>query len=568
MGIVYKARDPQIGRLVAVKVLAPAGGLQADEVRERRNRFQREARAAGRLAHPNIVTVHDVGEDQDRVFLVMELLQGESLEQHLRKRRALPLEEALPILDQVASALDYAHEHGIIHRDVKPANILLTPKGIVKVADFGIAVMMGGSLIQTGHILGTPSYMSPEQVAGLAVDGRSDIFSLGAVLYEVLSGDRAFPGETISAIIYRIVHEDPIPLRRLNPAFPEAMDACLRRTLAKDPAARYPRASDMTGALRAVDPSQCSTPGPAATVWLPTATPRRTPPSQPGPGRRSWVWIGLAALAGIALAVGLRASYQKPPHFRAASTPPSVAAPSAPAAESQQAIGAGRLEAERGQVTEERTRPEKQPAALEPERRSLEKGRRSGGSKSPQSVEGARSAAPDVIRQFVFAGNTVISSQELDVLLRDAVGRPGTSEELQGAADLVTKHYRSRGYFLARARSFSPQVRDGIATIQVEEGRIGRLRVGPALQPDAQRVEAAFAPAMRQGILERAALGAAIRSLALQYGLTIGLRIQAGEAPGTFDLLVHRSRSGRMEIELPGEFPGGSRRLQFPLGSG
>jgi len=563
MGIVYRARDPQIDRLVAVKLLAPAEGLPAEEVRAQRTRFQREARAAGRLAHPNIVTVYDVGEEQGQGFLVMELLPGESLAQQLRQRHTLPVAEAVPILEQVAAALDYAHAQGIIHRDVKPANLLFTAQGAVKVADFGLAAIQGGSLTSTGHIRGTPCYMAPEQVTGLAVDGRADIFSLGAVLYEMLSGERAFPGDTLSTILYRILHEEPIPLRRLSPAFPEAMDVCVRRALAKNPSARYPRAGDLAGALRATAP--CGQALPARPTIV--RTPRRPAAPPPSPPPRPWAGLALPALVGLTLLLGLWAIHSTSPHPPAAPTPPAVAPPSPPAVAAPPAAEADPLEAERTQIAEERARLEQEQVALQAEERALQAAKRRVAAPSRSPGRPPRPAAPDGIQRFEFVGNTVVSSQELAALLHGMQGGPGTPETLQGAAALVTEHYHAHGYFLAQAHPRSLEVRDGVATLEVQEGRIGRLQVGPALRPTAKRVEAAFAPALRQGLLERTSLGAAIRSLSLDSGITVGLRIQAGEAPGTFDLLVHRSRSGQVEIELPAD-SGGPRRLQFPLGSG
>jgi len=301
MGVVYKARDPQIDRLVALKVLATAPGLDPGEAQQHRERFQREARAAGRLAHPNIVTIHDVGEDQGRIFLVMELVQGHALDRILRTRRPLPLDEVLAIGEQVASALDYAHRHGIIHRDVKPANILLSAEGRVKVTDFGIARITGADTTQAGQTFGTPSYMSPEQVQGLTLDGRSDIFSLGAVLYEVLSGERAFQGETLSTIIYRILHEEPIPLRRHNPTLPAALETCLQKALAKDPAARYALATEVARDLRmAVEGPAVSVPADVPTQTTVPLPARR--PSRPGARPRRFLWPTMVA-GGMALAV-------------------------------------------------------------------------------------------------------------------------------------------------------------------------------------------------------------------------------------------------------------------------
>jgi serine/threonine protein kinase len=362
MGVVYKARDPQIDRQVAVKVLATAPGLDPGEAQQHRERFQREARAAGRLTHPNIVTIHDVGEDQGRVFLVMEFVEGQTLDRILRTRRPLPLDEVLTIGEQVASALDYAHRHGIIHRDVKPANILLTREWVVKVTDFGIARITGAETTQAGQTFGTPSYMSPEQVQGLTLDGRSDIFSMGTVLYEVLSGERAFPGETLSTIIYRIVHEDPIPLRRLNPTFPAALETCLQKALAKDPAARYALAIDVARDLRrAVEGTVVSVPADVptqSTVTLPTQ-----PPPRPRRHRRRFLWPTMVAgsmavaVAALLLAVWGRA-FRTPerPTTPPVSQPPARESARAKAIPDEAARVKTGLEADHGKPSEEAPR--------------------------------------------------------------------------------------------------------------------------------------------------------------------------------------------------------------------
>jgi serine/threonine-protein kinase len=386
MGVVYKARDPKIDRWVALKVIGPVEGPDAAEVQQRRDRFQREARAAGRLSHPNIVTVHDVGEDQGRVFLVMEFIEGQTLDQILRTRRRLPLDEALTIGEQVALALDHAHRHAIVHRDVKPANILLSRDGVVKVTDFGIARFSGTELTRTRHIPGTPSYMSPEQVAGLPVDGRSDIFALGTVLYELLSGERAFPGETLHTVLYRIVHEDPTPLRRLNPAFSAGLEACLQKALAKDPADRHARAADVARDLRAaagpaLRPADAAT---AVTLKVPIPPPARLR----GHRRSPWLpWLVAGGLAVAALVITLavwlrpqdrsRAPGPAPPPSRAAGE--EAARAKAPGDETahlkaaeedaRRRAEADRLAAERKRIEEEKARLARQQAALDAERK-------------------------------------------------------------------------------------------------------------------------------------------------------------------------------------------------------
>jgi formylglycine-generating enzyme required for sulfatase activity/tRNA A-37 threonylcarbamoyl transferase component Bud32 len=245
MGIVYKARDPNIDRLVAIKVISPDAGMDPGRAKELRERFKREARAAGRLSHPNIITVFDASEDEGRAFLVMEFVEGTPLDSMLHAGHLFSIEDVASIGMQVAQALDYAHQNGIVHRDIKPANIMLTKTGVAKVADFGIARLAEASVTRTGLAVGTPNYMSPEQVAGHKVDGRSDQFSLGVMLYELLCFEKAFPGDTLTTVLYRIMQEDPIPIRRVNPALPEDVDVVLRKAMAKNPDDRYPRAVDL-----------------------------------------------------------------------------------------------------------------------------------------------------------------------------------------------------------------------------------------------------------------------------------------------------------------------------------
>lgn len=250
MGIVYLGRDPVIGRMVALKTIRAVGEDDAEQ-KEFRERFLREAQAAGILSHPNIVTVHDVGEDPVTTtsFIAMEYVEGKNVKQLLQERTAFTYERAAEIVGQVAEALDYAHRRGIVHRDVKPANIIITPDGVVKITDFGIAKIEKSNLTSTGQFLGTPNYMSPEQVTGEAVDGRSDLFSLGVVLYELLTRKKPFSGENLTQISYKIVHEAFTPPQAYDASMPSELVTVLTKALAKDPASRYQRGNDFALAL-------------------------------------------------------------------------------------------------------------------------------------------------------------------------------------------------------------------------------------------------------------------------------------------------------------------------------
>ncbi|MFZ0294681.1 MAG: serine/threonine-protein kinase [Candidatus Sulfotelmatobacter sp.] len=247
MGVVYKARDPKINRVVAVKTISLAG-QPADEEQEYRERFYREAEAAGRLSHPGIVTIFDVGEEPETraPYIVMEFVGGQSLDKLLSAEdRKLPLETALQLTHELAEALDCAHGQGVVHRDLKPANILLTEDGRAKIADFGVAKLNLANHTLAGRALGTPAYMSPEQLNGEAVDGRSDLFSLGVVLYTVLTGYRPFQGNSALTVSYKVVNRDPIPATVLDTELPPALDYIIARAMAKDPAQRYQRGMEM-----------------------------------------------------------------------------------------------------------------------------------------------------------------------------------------------------------------------------------------------------------------------------------------------------------------------------------
>nr|HPL33026.1 serine/threonine-protein kinase [Smithellaceae bacterium] len=235
---VFLGKDPRINREVAIKTLRYEE-IDAEQIDEVKKRFFREAEAAGKLSHPNIVTIYDVGEDYEIAYMAMELLDGSDLAKYTKKENLLPTPEIVRIVSSVASALDYAHANGIVHRDIKPANIMILTNGEVKVADFGIARVMATSKTQTGVVLGTPSYMSPEQIAGKKVDGRSDLFSLGVVLYELISGEKPFNGDSIATLMYNITTTAPQAIQELSPAIPDAMAGIVEKLLAKDVEARY-----------------------------------------------------------------------------------------------------------------------------------------------------------------------------------------------------------------------------------------------------------------------------------------------------------------------------------------
>jgi serine/threonine-protein kinase len=212
----------------------------------------REAEIAGRLSHPAIVAIYDLGEDYDLTYLAMELLEGEDLQEHCRQGSLLPLKRVLQVVAATATALDYAHSQGVIHRDVKPGNIMLLRNGTVKVTDFGIAKAMSDSKTKSGIILGTPNYMSPEQINGQEIDGRSDIFSLGVVFYELLAGALPFHGKTLTNLFYQITQGEPRLIREINPRIPKPVVQILAKALRKNPDQRFQRAGDVARYLRAV----------------------------------------------------------------------------------------------------------------------------------------------------------------------------------------------------------------------------------------------------------------------------------------------------------------------------
>ena len=251
MGIVYQGRDPKIGRVVAIKTMALSQEFEGDELTEVKERFFREAETAGRLAHPNIVTIYDAGEEHDLAYIAMEFLKGKDLTPYIKSANLLELSKTLSVVARVAEALSYAHSNSVVHRDIKPANIMYEPvSDSVKVTDFGIARITDSSKTKTGMVLGTPSYMSPEQLAGRKVDGFSDQFSLGVTLYQLVSGRLPFEGDSMAQLMFKIANEPHADVRTHNPKLPASVSAIINKTLAKDPAQRYPSCEIMAKALR------------------------------------------------------------------------------------------------------------------------------------------------------------------------------------------------------------------------------------------------------------------------------------------------------------------------------
>jgi serine/threonine-protein kinase len=261
MGSVFKANDPAVGRIVALKTIhsTALGGAQAAEYRAR---FYREARASGVLAHPAIVPVFDVGEHEGAPFLVMEFVDGHTLDSAMKKGERFTLDRVCDIGQQLADALGYAHRQGVVHRDIKPANILMTSREVYgterpRITDFGIAKLAASEITTTGQMLGTPAFMPPEQFTGAPIDGRADLFSLGVILFSLAAGEQPFLGETMTAVSYKVVHVDPIPPSKLNPAIPPGLECVILKCLAKNPGGRYQTGEELAQdlAILRVNPS-------------------------------------------------------------------------------------------------------------------------------------------------------------------------------------------------------------------------------------------------------------------------------------------------------------------------
>jgi predicted Ser/Thr protein kinase len=346
MGTVYLAHDPQIERPVAIKTLRLDAGGEAQEIA---SRFLKEAKLAGRLQHPNIVTVYEAGRDQGVDFIAMEYVDGEPLTRLLSSEKEFPLAERVEVVRQVALALEHAHERGVLHRDVKPANILRMRDGRVKVADFGIGKLLtaGGDLTRTGQMIGSPAYMSPEQIRGEKLDGRSDFFSLGVVFYELLTGSRPFPGDTITTLVYQILHTEPRDPLKLRADLPASAREVFARLLAKSPAGRPANAKEFLRAVHTIEkelvPPEETRPiaamagfragegnaGPAREAAAAPAAPAREA-LRPSSGVVVFLFATASVILAAAILITILRRTGRAPETEAVGLPPAV--PTAPAA--------------------------------------------------------------------------------------------------------------------------------------------------------------------------------------------------------------------------------------------
>ncbi len=251
MGTVYLGKDPKINRMVAIKTVRFDDDVDESSIKQVKERFFREAESAGNLNHPNIIKIFDAGEDNDISYIAMELLEGEDMKKYTEKANLLPIRTVIDYCVKIADALDFAHQQGVIHRDIKPANIMLLKDATLRITDFGIARITASSRTQTGTVLGTPSYMSPEQLSGKKVDGRSDLFSFGVMLYELLTGTKPFAGESIAELLFKIANDKQPNPKEINPSIPDPLIAIINKLLEKDPDKRYQRGSEVSKDLTA-----------------------------------------------------------------------------------------------------------------------------------------------------------------------------------------------------------------------------------------------------------------------------------------------------------------------------
>lgn len=354
MGEVFRAHDPILGRNVALKTIAAGSG--ADE--DMRKRFHREAQSAARLNHSNIVTVYDFGEEQGHVYIAMELLQGEDLKETIADRREMSLETKLSYMEQICDGLAFAHAEDVVHRDLKPANIHVQRNGQVKIMDFGLARISTSDMTRAGLILGTPNYMSPEQVKGAKATARSDVFALGAVFYELMTGRKSFDADSMVGVLYQVMQGEPEPIETVRPELSPGLCQVIRTAMAKDPAQRYANAAEMREALRSA----------RATMGLPASAPAANPPSarttEPGVPTMTRAAVTRAPLTPTGIPAPSRGATARAPALdetRASTAEPTIAATLSGSEPTEV------TESSRPRVTEEpqlRTRPLTRPRAV------------------------------------------------------------------------------------------------------------------------------------------------------------------------------------------------------------
>jgi serine/threonine-protein kinase len=328
MGVVYEAYDTVIERPVALKMLR-TDVFAPEQLADVRARFKREAHSAGRLSHPNIVTIFDYGEHEGAPYIAMDLMTGEELARSLESGARMALPQVVRVMEQLLSALAYAHESGIVHRDIKPSNVFVLRDGTIKMVDFGLARIEASNLTETGALLGTPAYMSPEQFLGLPVDARSDIFSAGVMLYQMLTGDRPFSGSP-STIMQKVLRQDPVEPSVLNPTLSAAWDDLIKRALAKKPDDRLQSARQFADYMRLVSegkPLPGTAPSGDATVII-DATVRLAPPA--AAGKRRWPIVAGISAGVVAVAAAAVALFNRPVPVATPTPAPSVSQAPAP----------------------------------------------------------------------------------------------------------------------------------------------------------------------------------------------------------------------------------------------
>jgi len=397
MGVVYRALDPLLNRYVAVKVMSQ--GIATDQ--ELRDRFLREARAAGSLQHPNIITIFDFGDAEGSLYIAMEYVEGSDLSEIIQRQDRLPLSGKLDIIIDVLRGLDYAHSRGVVHRDVKPANIRVSVDGHAKLMDFGIARLEKSDLTRSGMMIGTPDYMAPEQVTGGKISPATDVFAIGVVLYEFLANRPTFDGETLHQVLYKVVSEQPPPLRETAAALPPSLQPILDKALAKDPTQRYQSAGAMAWDLSAVRTSLSG----AATIAVaaratPLRTARLTGPLPSGRKRRPrLVWIGAGAgvmVLGVGAVLLFGTRHPRPQATAAGAVPAAPAADPSPASPAEPP-GAGAPPADSTAQAPNRVAPPGQPerGAAAPSARSP-RGAGVGRPAVESSAGAARAVTPSV----------------------------------------------------------------------------------------------------------------------------------------------------------------------------